>query len=725
MKVKPVPTTQLSEIYRKAFQLVRCGSCWIDQHGKIGEANEQFARDHGLDHPVRPSLSIFEINPRLNFLEWKNHWRRLCETGRFELITEHMFRSDRLFPVKVSAHLIDHGDRPLALAFVEDLAESAKAKEAAAPRQSDAPSSELGLAQFTVDHAAELIFWINRAGIFRDVNNTACDKLGYAREELVGMQSTEIVRGLDDEDRAQIWRQLEEKKQVALESTLLTREGFAIPVFSSINYLTYKGEELACIFSRDWTLKKERDKQLELTRLTMDSAVDMIFWLDDQSRLVYINQAASELLSAPPEEAAAMTWAALDVHYPTEPQARRAYWETPDAGLETLLRRPDGTQLPVDITFRSVSFEEENFICLLVRDVSVRNRREKELRAALDKVSELSKQLEEENNLLKAEINLEYNFNNIISTSPRYKQVLKQVEQVAGTDATVLIVGETGTGKELLARAIHVLSNREHRSLVKINCAALPPSLIESELFGHEKGAFTGAYDRKKGRFELADGGTIFLDEIGELPLELQTKLLRILQEGEFERVGGTTTLTADVRVIAATNRNLEEMVSQGEFREDLYYRLNVFPIRNLPLRERREDIPLLVRHFTQKYSEKSGKKIEQIPENALRKLQQYDFPGNVRELENIVERAVILADGKTLNLAASFSLSRRSNKKQGKNEAFPSFEAAQRDHILRALERTGWRVTGPRGAARLLQLNDRTLASKMRRLGIRREDYS
>ena len=285
-----------------------------------------------------------------------------------------------------------------------------------------------------------------------------------------------------------------------------------------------------------------------------------------------------------------------------------------------------------------------------------------------------------------------------------------------------MITGETGTGKELLARAIYSLSDRESGPFVKVNCAALPPGLIESELFGHEKGAFTGAFQQRKGRFEIANKGTIFLDEIGEMPLPLQPKLLRVLQEGEFERVGGTKAIKVDVRVIAATNRELEKMVEKGEFREDLFYRLNVFPIYNIPLRNRPEDIPVLIRHFVKKHCKQIGKTIGKIAQADIDLLMQYDFPGNVRELENLIERAVILTKGNKLNIRDSFVPSPKNNKPLNKD--FRSFEDMQRQHIVKALEQTKWRITGPKGAARLLGLKDRTLMSKMRKLGINREDY-
>jgi transcriptional regulator with GAF, ATPase, and Fis domain len=289
---------------------------------------------------------------------------------------------------------------------------------------------------------------------------------------------------------------------------------------------------------------------------------------------------------------------------------------------------------------------------------------------------------------------------------------------VADTDATVLILGETGTGKELIARSVHNLSRRKDRPLVKINCAALPANLIESELFGHEKGAFTGALKQKIGRFELADKGTIFLDEIGELPQDLQVKLLRVLQEGEFERLGDPKTLHIDVRVIAATNRNLEQAIIDGTFREDLYYRLNVVPIHIPPLRDRDNDIPLLVEHFIQKYSKKVGKHIDTVTQNVMHILQAYHWPGNVRELENIIERAVILSRGSRLQLGNWFA---EKTSEEEEPTHFSSLEDAERAHIQRVLEFTQWRVSGENGAAEILDINPQTLYSRMKKLRLKR----
>jgi formate hydrogenlyase transcriptional activator len=336
---------------------------------------------------------------------------------------------------------------------------------------------------------------------------------------------------------------------------------------------------------------------------------------------------------------------------------------------------------------------------------------------AFSEIEDLKEQLAQEKLYLEDEIRTEHNFEEIVGDSPVLKRVLRQIETVAPTDAAVLVEGETGTGKEVFARAIHNLSRRRDRTFVKINCAAIPLGLLESELFGHEKGAFTGALAARPGRFELAHQGTLFLDEVGDIPLELQPKLLRALQEQEFERLGGTRTLRVDVRLIAATNRNLEQMVAEGKFRSDLFYRLHVFPLQAPPLRERAEDIPLLVRYFVQKYALRMERRIESVPAEALRALAEYSWPGNIRELENFIERAVILSRGPVLNISIG-DLRRPSDM----HVSAPStLEAAERDHILRVLAEAEWVVGGPKGAAARLGLKRTTLQSKMKKLGISR----
>ena len=350
-----------------------------------------------------------------------------------------------------------------------------------------------------------------------------------------------------------------------------------------------------------------------------------------------------------------------------------------------------------------------------IQDITERKQTELNLTAALSEIKKLKEHLEAERAYLQEEIKLEYNHENIVGGSNEINYVFYKVEQIAASDTTVLILGETGTGKELVARAIHGLSLRKDRSLVKINCATLPSNLIESELFGHEKGAYTGAHASQLGRFEVANGATLFLDEIGELPLELQPKLLRVIEDGEFERLGSSRTIKVDVRIIAATNRNLEEEVRKGRFREDLWYRLNVFPITAPPLRDRKADIPLLVDFFVGRISRRMGKSIESIPRTVMDTLQDYHWPGNVRELENVLERGVINSSGPKLHLVDKLTKPHKDLTTVGK-----TLDEVERDYIVRVLEQTHWKVSGKNSASELLGLDRSTLRARMRKLGIR-----
>ncbi|HEY8228799.1 MAG TPA: sigma 54-interacting transcriptional regulator, partial [Pyrinomonadaceae bacterium] len=338
---------------------------------------------------------------------------------------------------------------------------------------------------------------------------------------------------------------------------------------------------------------------------------------------------------------------------------------------------------------------------------------------AYREIETLKNKLEGEKLYLEEEIRTEYNFEEIIGKSATLKRVLQGVQTVAGTDSTVLIYGETGTGKELIAHAIHNLSQRSERTLVKVNCAAIPTGLLESEFFGHERGAFTGAIDRRIGRFELANEGTIFLDEVEDIPLELQSKLLRVLQEQEFERLGSSRTLRVSVRVVAATNSDLAELVAEKKFRSDLFYRLNVFPINVPPLRERPEDIPLLVHFFANKFAQQMKKRIESVPKETMAALTNYHWPGNIRELQNLVERGVILSRGSSLEIP----LAELKNSPKSANHSNGStvLEVVERDHILRILGESNWVIGGTAGAAARLGLNRTTLNNRMRKLGIKR----
>jgi formate hydrogenlyase transcriptional activator len=358
------------------------------------------------------------------------------------------------------------------------------------------------------------------------------------------------------------------------------------------------------------------------------------------------------------------------------------------------------------------------------RDLSFLKQVAAQVATALDnarayrEIAELTDKLKKEKLYLQDEIRSVLNFEEIVGESPSLKHVLTQVNTVAPLDATVLILGETGTGKELIARAIHRMSSRKDASFIKLNCAAIPTGLLESELFGHEKGAFTGAISAKIGRLELADKGTLFLDEVGDIPLELQPKLLRVLQDQEFERLGGVRTIRVNIRLIAATNRDLGKSVAAREFRSDLYYRLHVFPVHMPPLRERGKDIELLVRYFVQKFSRRMNKQIETIPTETMNALTHWEWPGNVRELENFIERSVILSENTILNVPLSELRPRLQDRQDG------TLESLEREHILRVLRETGGVISGLHGAAARLGMKRTTLQSRMQKMGITRSDY-
>lgn len=366
-----------------------------------------------------------------------------------------------------------------------------------------------------------------------------------------------------------------------------------------------------------------------------------------------------------------------------------------------------------------VKIGDELFIVGQTVDISKMKQAEREIATQLEEIQILKEQLEVENIQLRQELLSIGSYGEIIGESDILKHILYRVEQVAPMDTTVLLEGETGTGKELFARAIHQRSKRNNNALITVNCASLPASLIESELFGHEKGAFTGALQKQMGRFELANGGTLFLDEVGEIPIELQAKLLRVLQDGEFERIGNPRTMKVDVRVIAATNRELEQEILEGRFRKDLFYRLNVYPITSAPLRERRSDIPFLVEHFVQRFNQKLGRNITRIPKRVMEQLKAYDWPGNIRELENIIERAMILSKSSTL-MVEKLKIPDRTSE-----EKLVTLADHERDYIKKVLDRTLWRINGPKGAAQILDMHPETLRSRIKKFDIRRPDPS
>jgi len=597
-----------------------------------------------------------------------------------------------------------------------------------------ARSGSEGIYRFSLDNSNEAIYWLDlQEQRVAFANARASESSGFSRPELIGRQLSDLFSTEEAEELTRLTKTIANKGYLELPAYALRKNGQPYPTRLACHYHATEEGAFLIILAHDLSREQQDSEHLQLHITTLNALREWVIWLDAENRIVLMNAAARRKLSRKTSRDISQVPVLElmpDLIIPPLSEIRQEQLDgrvRPDT--EYHYSDPGGTDRILQVRFAQVAADTRLFLSIICRDVTAEHNNKQRLRQAKRRVDELRQQLESENEALKERIETVHAAGPIITVSPKYQKILGQIAQVADTDATVLVTGETGTGKELLAHSIHNFSNRSSRQMVSVNCAALPENLIESELFGHERGAFTGAFAQKKGKFELASGSTIFLDEIGELPLDMQAKLLRALQEGEIQRIGSADIIKVDVRVVAATNRELERMINEGNFREDLFYRLNVFPIHNLPLRERREDIPVLVKHFARLYADKMGRLISDINQRDLAQLQDYDFPGNVRELINLVERAVITSNTTTLNLAGSLRVLRRPERGEGKlnlgGDKLVTFEEMQRQYIIEALRRTKGKVTGPGGAAEKLDVNGRTLMSKMNKLGINRNDYT
>ena len=555
-------------------------------------------------------------------------------------------------------------------------------------------------------------------------NPAGARMLGFSHpNEMVGIPAIDVVAHESQQLVAKRINRLESGKDNPADEVMLIRQdGTKIIVVTISVPINIDGIPSAVIIAHDVSKRKELETKLkeseERFRAFMDNIPASVYIKDENDIHIYANAAASKSTKKKLEELVGSTTREL---WPPDLADRLIELDqqvidndVPKITEEWKIREKGDARWQRDIKFPIILESGTKLLGGISLDITEIKLSEQKLRKAYEEIKLLKQRLEHENIYLREEIELHHRHEEIIGNSEPIIEMLDSAEQVAEAEATVLILGETGTGKELLARAIHSTSARKPRPMIKVNCAALPPTLIETELFGREKGAYTGALTKQKGRFELADGSTIFLDEISELPLELQPKLLRVLQEGSFERLGSSKTITVDARIMAATNQDLSEMVRNGRFREDLYYRLNVFPITVPPLRERQEDIPMLVWAFVKEFEETMARRIKRIPRKSMEALQHYPWPGNVRELRNVIEQAMIISKDEVLNVRVP-ALSDLITEPEIK------LVDVERKHILKMLHNTGWRIKGQNGAAELLNLHPATLYSKMKRLGIQR----
>ncbi len=540
-------------------------------------------------------------------------------------------------------------------------------------------------------------------------NDLAADFMGYTRAEFSELVITDLELSPDPKGTEERIASILQSGGAVFEALHRAKDGSPRHVIVSLRTIMWNGRQVMLTLWHDITARKFAEQALETSERRLqsifDSAMDAVIIVDSKLHITQLNAAAEQTFSCDPQAVVGQT---IEQFFPGPVFSRLIAQVQTHGGSGTIwapggLRalRPDGSSFPAELTLSQFQVDGDAFFTLILRDVNDRKQAESELQRLQDEKQLLKEQLSE-------------NFT-IVGTSEALANAFAHVEKVAVTDSTVLILGETGTGKELIARAIHEKSVRRDRVLVTVNCAALPKELLESELFGHEKGAFTGATQQRRGRFELANGGTLFLDEVGELSAEAQAKLLRVLQEGEIQRVGGEETVRVNVRVIAATHQDLASNAKTNQFRRDLYYRLSVFPLKLPPLRKRPTDIPLLVDHFVSLCSKRFGKPLGGFDDASMQRLLAYEWPGNVRELQNVIERAAILANGEKLSLDGSLL----QNSSESQDSQSDDLEEVTRSHLRRVLTECSWVIAGPDGAAARLGLNPSTLRFRMQKLGL------
>jgi formate hydrogenlyase transcriptional activator len=721
---------------------------WIDANQNIFQVNDMACAMSGYSREELTAKKVTDINPSSVVMDWPAFWQRLKKEKKITFNAQHRHKAGYLYDVEITGNFIEFEGKEYSCSIVRDIRKR-KFEEEILRTVSEATSGVTGK-DFFIQLARNITSTLAmRYALITECANaekTRLRTLCYLDGQLVldnveydtaGTPCEIIMQGKD----FFLAKGIEEHfpKEKGIQSYV------GVPVFSPVNgevighIIAVDPNPVASennqtsvlkIFASRVGAEMERMKVEEKLKIANEDLQRLLGESEERfrdlfeeapiayvhegldSKFIKANRAALRILGVRPDQVPTTYGKTMAPDTPDAQRRMKEAFESVGRGTDTSgvileLRRKDNGA-PIWIQWWSNPDRSGTYTRTMFVDITDKVMMEREQAI-----------LQAQNQYLQDELKFNHNFHEIVSKSKKFHKILQQIEQVASTDSTVLILGESGTGKELIARALHNISSRSKRPLVKVNCATLPANLIESELFGHEKGAFTGAMDKKIGRFELADGGTIFLDEIGELPIELQAKLLRVLQEGEFERLGNPRSMHVDVRVIAATNRNLEHAIEKKEFREDLFYRLNVFPVICPPLRERKEDIPLLVKHFCQKHEAKIGKKISNIPSKVMDVLMGYDWPGNIRELENIIERALIFSRNETLEYGEWLPKEKKST---ANSSAAQKLGDVEKEHIIEVLKKTGWKVSGEKGAAKILGLNATTLEARMKKLGIKRE---
>jgi len=714
----------VESLFEKLFEFSPDSIVVTDEAGRIREVNSQVERLLGYTRAELLGQPVETLLPERFRESHPGHRTRYSSQPTVRPMGSglplHARRKDGTeFPVDIMLSPVETPAGRFVLSVLRDITERKKAEEALRVSEQRFRTLVEGVrdyAIFMLDPQGRVSFWTASAERMK----------GYQAEEILGRHFSEFYTQEDVESGkpSAHLEQAASHGRVEYEGWRLRKDGSRFWASVVLTAIRSPQNELLGFskITRDFTDRRKVEEALRASearfRSLFEFSPDAILATDAEGKIAEVNgqgerffgYSRDELLGRPIELLIPERFRPAHPGHRIEYSAH-AKTRPMGVGLELYARRKDGTEFPVDIMLSPIETGTGKIVLSVVRDLSEKKRAEE----ALER-KELEKQYLEE------ELGLEHNFEEIIGETPGLKRVLKQVETVAATDVTVLILGETGTGKDLIARAIHHLSSRRAQTLVKLNCAAIPTGLLESELFGYEKGAFTGAISQKIGRLERAHQGTLFLDEIGDLPLEVQPKLLRALQEKEFERLGGTRTIPVNMRLVAATNRDLEKLVASREFRSDLYYRLRVFPITVPALRERRADIPLLARYFVDMHARRMGKQIESIPPDVVRALTKWDWPGNIRELENFIERAVLLTKGPTLRVPLAELQAPAAAEPPLKDDV--TLETKEREHILRVLHETKGMIGGAKGAAARLGLKRTTLNSKLKKLGIEREDY-